>query len=161
GQTLISGMGVLHLDIKAHRLREDYRLKVRIGKPRVSYRETIRQPIECEGECLKQAGTAGLVAKIRVRVEQVKRDHPITVVNQVPAEKLPLELVAAAEQGIRGALQSGELGYPVIDIRATILDGQMDQELSSDVAFQAAGTDAVHRALRDNIVLLEPVMYSE
>ncbi len=161
GQTLISGMGVLHLEIKAHRLREDYRLKVRIGKPLVSFRETIRASIEVEGECRRQAGTAGMFAKIKVRFEKVKGEQPITVVNQVPPDKLLPEYIAAAEQGIRGALQSGEFGYPVIDIRATILDGAMDQELSSDIAFQAAGTDAVHTALRNNIDLLEPVMHSE
>jgi elongation factor G len=161
GQTLISGMGVLHLEIKAHRLREDYRLKVRVGKPRVSYRETIRRPLEVEGECHKQAGAAGLFGKVRVRFEQVKSDQAVTVTSAVPPEKLLPDYLAAAEQGIRAALQSGELGYPVIDIRATILDGDMDQQLASDVAFQAAGADAVHKALRENIILLEPVMHSE
>jgi len=161
GQTLISGMGVLHLEIKAHRLREDYHLKVRIGKPLVSFRETIRQAIEVEGECQKQAGAAGLFARVKVRFEHFKDPQPVTIVNRVPGEKLAPEYVTAAEQGIRGALQSGEMGYPVIDIRATVLDGEMDQQLSSEIAFQAAGTDAVHRALRDNFNLLEPIMHSE
>jgi elongation factor G len=161
GQTLISGMGVLHLEIKAHRLREDYHLKIRISKPRVSLRETLRGSIEVEAECLKHAGTAGLFAKLRVQFDPFKSDQPITIINQLPADKLPAEYIAAAEQGIRGALQSGEYGNPVIDVRATIVDCQMDQELSNDVAFQAAGTDAVHRALRNNFVLLEPVMHAE
>jgi elongation factor G len=161
GQTLISGMGVLHLEIKTHRLREDYRLKVRVGQPRVSFRETIRHPAEVEGECVKQAGTAGLFAKIRVRFEHFKGNQPVTVVSQVDPEALPLELVAAAEQGVRGALMSGDYGYPVIDVRATILGGEMDQQFSNDVAFQAAGADAVHRALRNNVKLLEPVMSTE
>jgi elongation factor G len=161
GQTLISGMGVLHLEIKAHRLREDYRLKIRIGKPLVSFRETIRTPIEVEGECRRQAGTAGLFAKLKVRFEQVKGEQPVTVVNRAPPEQLLTEYAAAAERGLREALESGEFGYPVIDVRATILDCEIDQELSNDVAFQAAGTDAVHKALRNNVILKEPVMYSE
>jgi elongation factor G len=161
GQTLISGMGVLHLDIKTHRLREDYHLKVRVGKPLVSYRETIRQPVEVEGECVRQAGTSGLFGKIRVHFEHFKGEQPITVVNQVSPEALPYEFVAAAERGVRGALQSGDYGYPVIDVRATLLGGAMDQQLSNEVAFEAAGTDAVYRAMRQNSVLLEPVMRTE
>ena len=76
-------------------------------------------------------------------------------------DALPPAFVAAAEQGIRGALQSGELGYPVMNVKATIVGGEMDEELSNDVAFQAAGADAVHKAMRDNMVLLEPVMQLE
>jgi elongation factor G len=161
GQTLISGMGVLHLETKTIKLSEDYRLKARVGKPRVSYRETLRHPVEVEGECVKQAGTSGLFAKVRVRFEHFKGDQPVTVVSEVNPERLLPEYVAAAERGIRGALLSGDLGYPVIDVRATILDGQMDQELSNEVAFEAAGANAVNQALRDNIILLEPVMHLE
>ncbi|MCS7046584.1 MAG: elongation factor G, partial [Gemmataceae bacterium] len=83
------------------------------------------------------------------------------VVNQIPEGTIPPEFLIAAEQGIRGALQSGELGYPVIDVKATLTNAKMVEGESNDVAFQAAGTDAVHQALRDNIVLLEPVMRTE
>jgi elongation factor G len=161
GQTLMSGMGTLHLEIKKNKMERDFSLRIRVGKPRVSYRETIRRPIEVEGACVKQAGTAGLFAKLRVRFEHAKGDQPIGVVHRVAPERLLPEYVAAAEQGIRGGLLSGDLGYPVMDVRATILDGQMDATDSSDVAFQAAGADAVQKALRDNIVLLEPVMFAE
>ncbi len=161
GQTLINGMGVLHLEIKTYRLREDFRLKVRVGKPRVSYRETIRRPVRVEGECIKQAGTAGLFAKTTIEFEHFKGEQPITVISRVEPDTLPPAYVAAAEQGIRGALQSGELGYPVMDVRATILGGEMDEQFSNETAFQAAGADAVHKALRENIVLLEPVMHLE
>src|SRR5262249_30120422 len=85
----------------------------------------------------------------------------ITVVNRIPPEKLTPLLLSSAEQGIRGALQSGELGYPVMNVRATLVDGAMDPQDSNEMAFQAAGADAVHKALRDNIVLLEPVMHLE
>ncbi|MCI0640747.1 MAG: elongation factor G [Gemmataceae bacterium] len=161
GQTLMNGMGILHLEVKQHRLERDFRLKVRVGKPRVSYRETLKRSIQVEGECIKQAGAAGLFAKLKVSFEPKKLSESVVVVNKVAPEMLPTELMAAAEQGIRGALQSGELGYPVINVQATILGGQMQEGLSNEIAFTAAGTDAVHRALKDNMVLLEPVMRTE
>jgi elongation factor G len=161
GQTLMSGMGVLHLEIKIYRLREDFNLRVRVGKPRVSYRETLHRPVRVEGECIKHAGAAGLFAKVTVEFEHYTGEQPITVVNRIPPDKLTPLFLASAEQGIRGALQSGEVGFPVMDVRATLVDGAMDQQLSNETAFQAAGADAVHQALRDNIVLLEPVMHLE
>jgi elongation factor G len=161
GQTVMNGMGLLHLEVKQHKMERDYRLKIRVGKPRVSYRETLRRPIKVEGECVKQAGGSGLFAKVNVEFTPFKGEQPITVVNKIDPEVLPYEFATAAEQGIRGALLSGELGYPVIDVKATLTGGQMDQAFSNEIAFQAAGSDAVHRALRDNMVLLEPVMRLE
>src|SRR5262249_34290272 len=158
----MSGMGLLHLEVKQHRMERDFRLKVRVHKPRVNFRETLRRPIRVEGECIKHAAAGGgLFAKVTVEFAPKKSEQPGTVQRKVAAEALPAELVAAAEQGIRGALLSGELGYPVINVQATILAGQIQQELSNDIAFQAAGADAVHRALKDNMVLLEPLMRTE
>jgi elongation factor G len=161
GQMLMSGMGILHLEIKRHRMERDFRLKVRVSKPRVSYRETMRRSVKVEGECVKQAGGAGLFAKISVEFQPRPRGEGLTVESRVPEEVLPPEFIAAAEQGIRGALQSGELGYPVIDVKATLTGGKMVEGESNDIAFQAAGADAVHKALRDNMLLLEPVMRTE
>ena len=164
GQTLMSGMGVLHLEIKQHRMERDFRLKVRVGKPRVSFRETLRRPSEVEGECVKQAGTAGLFAKVTVMLEPfvpTKSEAAVNVSSRLKPDMLLPAYVTAAEQGIRGALQSGELGYPVINVHATIVKGEMSQEFSNEVAFQAAGADAVNKALRGNSVLLEPVMRLE
>ncbi len=161
GQTLMNGMGILHLEVKKHRMERDFRLKIRVGKPRVSYRETMKKPTRVTGECIKQAGTSGLFAKLTVGFEPKKLSEGISVVSKVLADTLPPELLQAAEQGIRGALQSGELGYPVINVEATILGGQMQEGLSNEIAFQAAGADAVHQALRGNMVLLEPVMRTE
>jgi elongation factor G len=161
GQTLMNGMGILHLEVKRHRMERDFRLKIRVGKPRVSYRETLKRAVRVEGECVKQAGTAGLFAKLSVQFEPKKLSDGIAVVSKVPPEALPAEFLAAAEQGIRGALQSGELGYPVIDVQATVHGGQMQEGLSNEIAFQAAATDAVHQALRGNMILLEPVMRTE
>jgi elongation factor G len=162
GQTLMTGMGVLHLEVKQHRMERDFRLKVRVSRPRVSYRETLRSPRTVVGECVRQAGTAGLFAKLTVAFEPQGGQQPITVEARLPeTTEMPPLFQMAAEQGVRGALQSGELGFPVMGVKATILDAELDPQVSNEVAFQAAGADAVHKALRDNIVLLEPVMRLE
>jgi elongation factor G len=161
GQMLMNGMGILHLEVKKHRMERDFRLKVRVSKPRVSYRETLKRAVKVEGECVRQAGTSGLFAKLTVEFEPRPRGEGVNVLSKVPEESLPPEFIVAAEQGIRGALQSGELGYPVIDVRATMLAGKMQEGESNEIAFQAAGADAVHQALRDNMILLEPVMRTE
>lgn len=161
GQMLMSGMGILHLEVKKHRLERDFRLKVRVSKPRVSYRETLKKAIRIEGECVKQAGTTGLFAKLTVEFEPIPVEKGVEVVNQLPDGILPPELMYAAEQGIRFALQSGELGYPVIGVRATMRSAQMQEGISNDIAFSAAGSDAVNKALKGNMTLLEPVMRTE
>jgi elongation factor G len=161
GQKLMNGMGMLHLEIKRHRLERDFNLKVRVGKPRVSYRETLRRGLTLEGECVRHAGAANLFAKVKVHFEPHKGSQPIEVRSQVPEEVLLPEFVAAAEQGIRNGLESGLVGFPVMNVRATLLGGEMHPELSNETAFLQAGSDAVSKALRDNIVLLEPMMKLE
>ncbi|MSQ96325.1 MAG: elongation factor G [Gemmataceae bacterium] len=161
GQMLMSGMGILHLEVKKHRLERDFRLKVRVSKPRVSYRETLKRAVKIEGECVKQAGTTGLFAKVTVEFEPISVDKGVEVVNKIPTESLTAELMYAAEQGIRYALQSGELGYPVIGVKATLRSAVMQEGLSNDVAFHAAGADAFNKALKNNVTVLEPVMLTE
>jgi elongation factor G len=159
GQTLMNGMGMLHLEIKQHRMERDFRLKVRVGKPRVSYRETLRSAVRVEGECVKQTGGAGgLFAKVTVQLEPHKGEESILVTSKMKPDVMPEAFVAAAERGIRGALDSGELGFPVMNVMATVVDGEVNEELSTDVAFEAAGADAVRKAMRDNMDLLEPWM---
>lgn len=166
GQTLISGMGMLHLEIKQHRMERDFRLKVRVGKPRVSYRETIKKSVRVEGECIRQAGNTNLFAKLVVELapfkpSRDKKEETIKVISKIKPDELTPLLLQAAEQGIRLGLQSGELGYPVMDVQATILGAKMDEHLSTEVAFQAAGAEAVQKALKNNMVLMEPVMKLE
>jgi elongation factor G len=161
GQTLMNGMGMLHLEIKQHRMERDFRLKVRVGQPRVSFRETIRSPMTVTGECVRQAGQSGLFAKLDVTFEPYRGEESIVVETRLKPDVLTPAFVAAAEQGVRSALDSGELGFPVMNVKATITGGEMDEQFSNDTAFQAAGADAVHRAMRDNIVLLEPWMKLE
>jgi elongation factor G len=158
GQTLMNGMGMLHLEIKQHRMERDFNLKVRVGQPRVSYRETLRKAVTIQGECIKHAGAGGLFAKVTVELEPHKGEEAIQVVSRLKPDELKPEFVLAAEQGVRGALESGQLGYPVMNVKATITGGVMDEELSNDVAFQSAGADAVNKAMRDNTQLLEPWM---
>ncbi|MFO0843234.1 MAG: elongation factor G [Gemmataceae bacterium] len=165
GQTLMNGMGMLHLEIKQHRMERDFRLKVRVGKPLVSYRETLKSRARVEGECVKQTGAAGggLFAKVSAEIEPhrpdpAKNEEPILVVSRVKHDALPEAFVEAALRGLRGALDSGELGYPMMNVKATLLGGEQDEEVSNDVAFEAAGADAVRKAMRDNMVLLEPWM---
>ena len=102
GQTLMTGMGVLHLDVKQHRMERDFRLKVRVGKPRVSYRETIREPVEVEGECIRQTGTGGLFARVLVSFEPHKDEQPILVENRIKPDDLPAfmqTVIQAAREG--------------------------------------------------------------
>jgi elongation factor G len=160
GQTLMNGMGMLHLEIKQNRMERDFRLKVRVGQPLVSYRETLRAPVTVQGE-FKQPGAAGMFAKVTVQLEPFKGEQPITIATRIKPDRLTPAYLAAAETGIRGALQSGDLGFPVINVRATILDGVMDQQLSNEMAFEAAGADAVNQALKNNAELLEPIMHLE
>lgn len=161
GQTLMNGMGVLHLEVKTHRLREDFRLKVRVGKPRVSYRETIKKTKRLWGECHRTAGGTTLFAKVELQVEHVQGAQTLQFVNRVAPEKLPAHFAMAIEQGVRSALSSGEVGYPIIDVKATLWDVQLHETDTNEIACQIAAADAVNHAVRDNIVLLEPVMHLE
>jgi elongation factor G len=162
GQTLMSGMGMLHLEVKRHRMERDFRLKVRVGKPRVSYRETLRTPVQTVGEFSRQSGGTGLFGKLTVSFANAASEHPVTVSNKLPPGKLPPMLMAAAERGLRDALQSGgEFGYPVLNVQATIVDAAYEEQLSNEVAFVAAAADAVRQAFKDNVVLLEPIMRVE
>ncbi|MBL8821041.1 MAG: elongation factor G [Planctomycetia bacterium] len=158
GQTLISGMGVLHLEVKCNRLRNDFRLKLRVGKPRVSYRETLKQPRRIWGELIRTTGTP-IFARVELEVKPIDSGYRFN--NKLPADKLPPLFVAAVEQGIKDALTSGEVGYPVINVEVNLLDAEMKEVESTDVAFQGAASHAVNQAVRDNSILLEPVMKLE
>lgn len=161
GQTLMSGMGTLHLEVKRHRMERDFRLKPRVGKPRVSYRETLNRPVTVEGEIDKKtAAGQGIYAWLKVGF-QAERGGGITVTNKLKPDTIPAPFAAAAERGLLSALQSGVMGYPTLDIQATILDARQDVALSTEIAFEAAASDAVQRAFRDNMIVLEPIMKLE
>jgi elongation factor G len=157
GQTLMSGMGTLHLEVKRHRLERDFRLKVRVGRPNVSYREMLRDPRTVESEVL-QIGPKETFAWLRIEFTNHKSPTPVAVANFVPSESLPPALAQAAEAALKDALQTGEFGYPLINVQAKILEARFDPQLSTDDAFARAAVEAYRDATRDNILLLEPIM---
>jgi elongation factor G len=166
GQTLIHGMGELHLEVMCHRLERDMNVPVRVGKPRVAYRETITEAAEAEGRLARQVGGRSQFAAVRLRVEPFQpapgQEH-FQFVSNCPDGELRPQFIAAAEQGVRGAVHSGALGgYPLINVKATLLGGQEHAEESTEVAFETAGAIAVQRALEQaGPVLLEPIMRVE
>ncbi|MBY0514509.1 MAG: elongation factor G [Gemmataceae bacterium] len=158
GQTLMSGMGTLHLEVKRHRLERDFRLKVRVGKPKVSFREMLRGPKTVEAD-IHRLGERPAFAKLKVSFTNFKSDRPVAVFNAVPAENpTPVAFLAAAERTLADALQTGELGYPMMNAQARMIDAQFDPQLSTEDAFVAAAAQAYREATRDNVQLLEPIM---
>ncbi len=166
GQTLIHGMGELHLEVIVHRIERDLNVPVRVGKPRVAYRETITRAAEAEGRLARQTGGKSQFAVVRLRVEPfvpAPGQPHLVVHNRIPPEQLRPQFLPAIEQGVRGAAGSGALGgYPLINILVTLLGGEEQSEESTEVAFEAAASIAVQRALEQaGPVLLEPIMKVE
>ena len=166
GQMLISGMGELHLEVICHRLERDMNVKVRVGKPRVAYREAITKTAEAEGRCIRQAGGKGQYAVVKLRVENFKpakdQDH-FEFESELSAGAIRDEFIPAIEAGARGAVASGPRGgYPLINVKVTLIDAQEHAEDSSEIAFESAAAMAFHQAVENaGPVLLEPVMKVE
>ncbi len=163
GQTLISGMGELHLEVIKHRLLRDFRLNVRVHKPRVSYRETIGRAVEVTGDCHRNVGGQMLSAKVRIRMEPwSKGAKPVTVLvapgGILPEEFLTPTVEVLTEQGEGG----GSLGFPLMQVKITVLGGEVHETGSNELAFRYAAGDAFEKGLREaGIVLLEPIMRLE
>ena len=156
-QTVMSGMGTLHLEVKRHRLERDFRLKVRVGKPNVSFREKLLSGKTVE-VVVDRMGDKQVYAKLRVSFTNFKVDRPVIVTNSVGPEALPALFAAAAERGLIDALQTGELGFPMMHVQATITDARIDPNLSSEDAFTKAASQAYREAIAGNIQLMEPIM---
>ncbi len=167
GQTLISGMGELHLEILKNRMVRDYRLKVHVGRPRVSYRETIKRPVKhTEGTCIRQTGGSGLYAKVKIDLEpeaQPKGAPVLHFVNKLKGGVIPSEFIPAIEAGLREEAKSGgRTGYPLVNLKVTLIDGDTHDVDSSDLAFRFAASDALRKAVQEaGAVLLEPIMRVE
>jgi len=160
GQTVISGMGELHLEVLLERLRSEFKVESRTGKPEVAYKETVTQPAKAEGRFVKQFGGRGQYGHVMLKVEPGQRGSGFTFVNQIRGAAIPREFIPAVEAGVKEALARGVLAnYPIVDIKVTLYDGGFHEVDSSDIAFKMAGsiglTEAVNRA---KPTLLEPIM---
>ena len=160
GQTIISGMGELHLEIIVDRMKREFGVAANVGKPQVAYRETIRKPVEQEGKFIRQTGGKGQYGHVFLRLEPLAPGTGFEFENALVGGVVPKEYVPAVEKGIREQLESGVLaGYPVVDVRATLFDGSYHDVDSSEVAFKVAGSIAFRDGVaKANPVLLEPIM---
>ncbi len=163
GQTIISGMGELHLEIIVDRLLREFKVGANVGKPQVAYRETIKRKIKAEGKYVRQSGGRGQYGHVYIEIEPMEQGGKFEFVNKITGGTIPREYISAVEKGIREALEDGVLaGYPVVDVRAVLVDGSYHEVDSSEMAFKIAGSMALKNAVKKaNPVLLEPVMSIE
>jgi len=160
GQTIIAGMGELHLEIIVDRLTREFKVEANIGKPQVSYKETIRKPADVDHKYARQSGGKGQYGHVKIKVEPNESGKGYEFINAIVGGAIPKEYIPAVDAGIQGALQSGVLaGYNVVDLKVTLYDGSYHEVDSSEMAFKIAGSMAIKEAVRKaDPVLLEPVM---
>lgn len=166
GQTIISGMGELHLEVIQHRLLRDFRLDVKVHKPRVSYRESVDHAVEVVGECHRQLGGQQLFARVKIRMEPLGEGHgsDVQIANYCPPEKLPGSWRQTVQDELQARGQGGGAigGFALMKVRVTVLDAEFQEGTSNDVAFRIAAADAFEQGLRQaGPVLLEPIMRLE
>ena len=163
GQTIISGMGELHLEIIIDRMMREFKVEANVGKPQVAYRETIRKSAEAEGKFIRQTGGRGQYGHAKVRLEPQPAGKGFEFVNDIVGGAVPREYIKPVEQGIREAMEGGILaGYEMVDVKATLYDGSYHDVDSSEMAFKIAGSMAFKEAARRaSPVLLEPIMSVE
>jgi elongation factor G len=163
GETLIAGMGELHLDVLVDRMVREFRVAANIGKPQVSYRETIRRPAEGNGRFVRQTGGKGQYGHVILTLEPAEKGSGFEFVDKIVGGTIPKEYMRAVESGIREALGTGiYAGFPMVDVKATVHDGSYHEVDSSEMAFKIAGSMAVKHAVeKANPAVLEPVMRVE
>jgi len=163
GQTIISGMGELHLEIIIDRMMREYKVEANVGKPQVAYRETIRRKSEAEGKYIRQTGGRGQYGHAKIRIEPNEPGKGYEFVNEVIGGSVPKEFIKPIDQGIKEAMEGGVLaGYEMVDVKATLYDGSYHDVDSNEMAFKIAGSMAFKEAARKaSPVLLEPVMAVE
>ncbi|HUO31801.1 MAG TPA: elongation factor G [Bryobacteraceae bacterium] len=163
GQTILSGMGELHLEIIVDRMMREFGVGANVGKPQVAYRETIRKPAEAEGRHVKQSGGRGQFGVVKIKVEPLPSGTGFEFVNEIFGGAVPKEYIKPVEMGMREALEGGVLaGYPMSDLKAILYDGSYHEVDSSEMAFKIAGSLAIKEAARRaKPVLLEPIMAVE
>ena len=160
GQTIIAGMGELHLEIIVDRLTREFKVEANVGKPQVSYKETIRKSADVDHKYARQSGGKGQYGHVKIKVEPNESGKGYEFINAIVGGAIPKEYIPAVDAGIQGAMQSGVLaGYNVVDVKVTLYDGSYHEVDSSEMAFKIAGSMAIKEALRKaDPVLLEPVM---
>ncbi len=163
GQTILEGMGELHLDVMVDRMSREYKVEANIGRPQVAYRETITRKAEAEGRFVRQSGGRGQYGDVWIRVEPLERGKGFEFVNGVVGGTVPKEFIKPTEQGVREALEAGVFaGFQMVDIRATLYDGSYHEVDSSEMAFKTAGSMGFRAACdKAGPVLLEPIMRIE
>lgn len=163
GQTIIAGMGELHLEIIVDRLLREFKVEANVGKPQVAYRETIRKAVKAEGRFVRQSGGRGQYGHVWLEIEPLEPGSGYEFVNKIVGGVVPREFIGPVDQGIQDAMASGVLGgYPVVDVRATLYDGSYHEVDSSEMAFKIAASIAFKEAMRKaNPVLMEPTMKVE
>jgi elongation factor G len=163
GQTIISGMGELHLEIIVDRMMREYKVEANVGKPQVAYRETIRKHAEAEGKYIRQTGGRGQYGHVKIKLDPQEPGKGYEFINDIVGGVVPKEYIKPVDQGIQEALEGGVLaGYPVVDVKVTLYDGSYHEVDSNEMAFKIAGSMAFKEAARRaSPVLLEPVMAVE
>jgi len=162
-QTVIAGMGELHLEILVDRMLREFKVEANVGKPQVAYRETVRKPTNAEGKFIRQSGGKGQYGHVVLELEPGDPGTGFQFVSKIVGGSIPREYIPAVENGMKSACESGVVaGYPVIDLKATLVDGSYHEVDSSEMAFQIAGSMGMRNAvLKASPVLLEPVMAVE
>ena len=163
GQTIISGMGELHLDIIIDRMKREFNVEANIGKPQVAYRETIKNSVQQEGKFVRQSGGRGQYGHVFIKIEPQETGKGYDFVNKIVGGTIPKEYIPAVDKGVRDQVENGVIaGYPVVDIKVTLYDGSYHDVDSSEMAFKIAGSMAFREgALKADPVLLEPIMSIE
>jgi len=163
GQTLICGMGELHLEILVDRMKREFGVLANTGEPQVAYKETIKSVAKAEGKYIRQSGGRGQYGHCFVRVEPLSRGEGYKFINEIKGGAIPSEFIPAVEKGVKEAMEKGVLaGYPMVDMAVAVYDGTYHEVDSSDIAFKIAGSQALQEAVKQaNPILLEPIMKLE
>ena len=163
GETIVSGMGELHLEVLVERMRREFKLNVSLGRPQVAYKETISQMAEAQGKYIRQSGGRGQYGDVWLRIEPLERGKGYEFVDAIKGGIIPSEFIPAVDKGVREAMEKGILaGYPVVDTKVTLYDGSFHEVDSSDFAFKIAGSIAFQEAAKKaKPILLEPIMKAE
>jgi len=160
GETIIWGMGELHLEILVDRMRREFGVEANVGRPRVSYKETIRSTAEAEGKYIRQSGGRGQYGHVKIKIRPLERGKGFVFIDQIKGGIIPQEFIPAVEKGVREAMDKGIIaGYPVTDVEVTLFDGSYHEVDSSEAAFKIAGSIAFQEAAKQaDPVILEPIM---